>query len=116
LVTLSGCETLLPQQINAEDVYSLVSGDELVGFIRAFMYAGTPSVVSSLWRVNDTATQYLMSAFYQYLPQFGKVNALRQASQSVMRSTLEVGRRKKRKIRLIHPFFWSSFVLIGDWS
>lgn len=116
LVTLSGCETLLPQQIEAEDVYSLVSGDELVGFIRAFMYAGTPSVLSSLWRVNDTATHYLMSAFYQHLPRVGKVEALQQACQSVMRSTLQVGRRRKREIRLIHPFFWSSFVLIGDWK
>jgi len=116
LVTLSGCETLLPQQVDAEDIHTLVSGDELVGFIRAFMYAGTPSVLSSLWRVSDTATQYLMSAFYQNLSQVGKVKSLQQASQSVIRSTIRIGRRKKREMRLIHPFFWSSFVLIGDWK
>ncbi len=116
LVTLSGCETLLPQQVDVEDIHALVSGDELVGFIRAFMYAGTPSVLSSLWRVSDTATQYLMSTFYQNLPHVGKVKSLQQACQSVIRSTIQIGRRKKREIPLIHPFFWSSFVLIGDWK
>lgn len=116
LVTLSGCETLLPQQVDAEDIHTLVSGDELVGFIQAFMYAGTPSMLSSLWRVSDTATQYLMSAFYQNLSRIGKVKALQQACQSVIRSTIRIGRRKKRDMGLIHPFFWSSFVLIGDWK
>lgn len=116
LVTLSGCETLLPQQVQEEDIGSLVNGDELVGFIRAFMYAGTPTVLSSLWRVNDAATHYLMSAFYQHLPRLGKAKALQKASQTVIRSSLQVGRRRKREIPLIHPFFWSSFVLMGDWK
>ncbi|GAK58870.1 tetratricopeptide repeat domain protein [Candidatus Vecturithrix granuli] len=116
LVTLSGCETFLPQQIEVKDIHTLVSGDELVGFIRAFMYAGTPSILASLWRVNDTATQYLMSAFYQNLSESGKARALQQAARSVMRTTLHLGRRKKREIELVHPFFWSSFVLIGDWK
>ena len=116
LVTLSGCETLLPQQVEAADIDALVSGDELVGFIRAFMYAGTPSVLASLWRVDDTATQYLMSAFYQNLSKLGKAKALQRAGQSVIRETLHIGRRKKKELRLSAPFFWSSFVLIGDWK
>jgi CHAT domain-containing protein/tetratricopeptide (TPR) repeat protein len=116
LVTLSGCETLLPQRIDEDDLDTLVSGDELVGFVRAFLYAGTPSVVSSLWRINDAATQYLMQTFYQHLPQLGKVSALQHACQAVIRKTLEVGRRKSRQISLHHPFFWSSFVLMGDWK
>lgn len=116
LVTLSGCETLLPQQIEVKDIHPLVSGDELVGFIRAFMYAGTPSILASLWRVNDTATQYLMSAFYQNLSKSGKARALQQAAQTVMHTTLHLGRRKKREFELVHPFFWSSFVLMGDWK
>jgi CHAT domain-containing protein/tetratricopeptide (TPR) repeat protein len=116
LVTLSGCETLLPQKVEADDLHTLVSGDELVGFVRAFMFAGTPSVLSSLWKVSDTATQYLMSAFYQNLLQMGKVRSLQHACRTVMRSTIRMGRRKSREIRLTHPFFWSSFVLIGDWK
>ncbi len=116
LVTLSGCETLLPQHVDVEDLHALVSGDELVGFIRAFMYAGTPSVLASLWWVSDIATQHLMSAFYQNLPKLGKARALQLASQTVIQSTLHIGRRKKRELPLFHPFFWSSFVLIGDWK
>ena len=116
LVTLSGCETLLPQQIDVQDIHALVSGDELVGFIRAFMYAGTPSILASLWRVNDMATQHLMRVFYQNLTTFGKARALQQAAQTVMHTSLHLGRRKQREIRLDHPFFWSSFVLIGDWK
>jgi len=116
LVTLSGCETFLPQQIGVDDFHASVSGDEFVGFIRAFMYAGVPSVLASLWRVDDTATQYLMSAFYQNLSNLGKAKALQEASHAVIRTTLQIGRRKKKDLRLVHPFFWSSFVLIGDWK
>ena len=116
LVTLSGCETFLPQHVDAEALNALVSGDELVGFVRAFLFAGTPSVLSSLWRVNDEATQQLMESFYQELPVVGKAASLQKAARSVIHSTLEVGRRRPRRISLQHPFFWSSFVLIGDWK
>jgi CHAT domain-containing protein/predicted negative regulator of RcsB-dependent stress response len=115
LVTLSGCETFLPQQVDAAALDALVSGDELVGFVRAFLFAGTPSVVSSLWRVNDEATSRLMTVFYEHLPTAGKATALQRAAQAVIRSTLTVGRRTPRQLSLQHPFFWSSFVLIGDW-
>jgi CHAT domain-containing protein len=47
LVVLSGCETGLGK---------LSTGDELVGLTRAFIYAGTPSVVASLWSVDDSST------------------------------------------------------------
>lgn len=116
LVTLSGCETFLPQQADTGDIGELVSGDELVGFIRAFIYAGTPTVLASLWRVNDTATQTLMSAFYQQLPTLGKARALQQASLTVMRSTMQIGRRRPRQIPLNHPLFWAPFVMVGDWE
>ncbi len=57
LVVLSACET---------NVGLLSNGDEIVGLSRAFIYAGTPSVVASLWRVNDESTQTLMEKFYKY--------------------------------------------------
>ena len=56
LVVLSGCETGLGK---------LSTGDELVGLTRAFIYAGTPSVVASLWSVDDSSTAHLMSEFLQ---------------------------------------------------
>lgn len=59
LVTLSACETGLT------DFRSLT--DEYVGLPSAFLYAGSPSVVSSLWAVNDISTALLMTKFYENL-------------------------------------------------
>ncbi len=58
LVTLSGCGTGLS---------NVVAGDELLGLIRGFLYAGATSVVLSLWDVNDRTTADLMKSFYRSL-------------------------------------------------
>lgn len=92
LVVLSACESALGK---------ISSGDEIVGLTRAFIYAGTPSVVTTLWKVNDKATYELMQAFYQNLKRMGKGEALRQAQISLMRD-------------LKHPYYWGAFVLTGD--
>jgi len=76
LVVLSGCETGLGK---------LSSGDELVGLTRAFIYAGTPSVMASLWKVDDASTAHLMSSFYKNLRTRTKVEALRQAQLEMIR-------------------------------
>ncbi len=55
LVTLSGCET------GQSRVHR---GDELIGLTRAFIAAGTPSVLVSLWPVADVSTRLLMEQFY----------------------------------------------------
>ena len=67
LVVLSGCDTALGK---------LSTGDELVGLTRAFIYAGTPSVVASLWSVDDSSTAHLMASFYRNLKTMSKVEAL----------------------------------------
>ena len=59
LVTLSVCET---------GVSSPNAGDERVGLTRGFFYAGTPSLVVSLWKVNDEVTTVLMQEIYERLP------------------------------------------------
>lgn len=92
LVVLSACESALGR---------ISSGDEIVGLTRAFIYAGTPSVVTTLWKVDDKATYLLMQSFYQNLKRMSKGEALRQAQISLMRS-------------LRHPYFWGAFVLTGD--
>ena len=74
LIVLSACETGLGK---------LSSGDELVGLTRAFIYAGTPSVVASLWNVEDSSTAQLMASFYKNLKTMTKVDALRQAQITV---------------------------------
>jgi CHAT domain-containing protein/tetratricopeptide (TPR) repeat protein len=58
LVVLSACDTQLGK---------LSKGDDIVGLNRAFIYAGTPSVMASLWRVDDESTSYVMKAFYTHL-------------------------------------------------
>jgi CHAT domain-containing protein/tetratricopeptide (TPR) repeat protein len=55
LVTLSGCESGVSRRY---------IGDELFGLTRAWLYAGTPSVVVSLWPVDDVSTGLLMERFY----------------------------------------------------
>ena len=97
LVVLSACEG---------QVGKLNDGDEVVALNRAFLYAGTPSVVASLWLVSDTATSLLMERFYQHLQAGrGKAEALRQAQIEL--------RRDYREYR--HPYYWAAFTLTGDW-
>ncbi|MCL4298816.1 MAG: CHAT domain-containing protein [Anaerolineae bacterium] len=93
LVVLSACQTNLGD---------LSEGDEVVGLTRAFIFAGTPSVIASLWNVEDQATSLLMEHFYTHLKDgTGKAEALRQAQIEI---------REKYP----HPYYWSAFVLSGD--
>jgi CHAT domain-containing protein len=92
LVVLSACETMLG---------SLSNGDELIGFNRAFFYAGTPSIITTLWKIDDRASSLLMNEFYRNLKSLGKSQALRSAQLSV-------------KEKFDHPYFWAAFILSGD--
>ncbi len=93
LVVLSACQTQLG---------TLSAGDEVVGLSRAFLYAGTPSVLASLWSVDDEATALLMERFYTHLRAgMGKAEALRQAQIDV-------------RAEYPHPYYWAAFVLTGD--
>ncbi len=58
LTVLSACET---------GMSAVWEGDELLGLARGFLYAGTPSLVVSLWTVNDRSTAQLMRRFYEGL-------------------------------------------------
>jgi CHAT domain-containing protein len=81
LVTLGGCET---------GQSALRRGDELIGLVRAFIYAGTPSVLVSLWRVDDLSTRILMEQFYRELTMASgvtKAEALRRAQHYLMTLT-----------------------------
>lgn len=101
LVVLSACETNLG---------ALSNGDDLVGLTRAFFFAGTPSVVASLWRVPDDATQQLMMQFYTHLRAgVGKAEALRQAQRDMRQYRDDVGRQPYAA-----PYYWASFVLVGE--
>jgi CHAT domain-containing protein len=75
-----------------------------VGLTRAFFFAGTPTVISSLWQVDDAATETLMIAFYRHWKKEGmsKAEAL-QAAQADVRANP----------RWASPFYWAGFVLNG---
>ncbi len=127
LVVLSGCETAMGK---------LSTGDELVGLTRAFIYAGTPSVVASLWKVDDSSTAHLMANFYKNLKTMTKVEALRQAQLNLIRGNVSSDLLARRGIGGIgklgevpapnslsqnslsvstsHPYFWAPFILVGD--
>lgn len=93
LVVLSACET---------GHGKLVSGEGLVGLTRAFLYAGAPSVLVSLWRVRDNTAPDLMVGFYEGLDRLDKAEALRQAKLAMI-----------RKGEHAHPYHWAPFILIG---
>jgi CHAT domain-containing protein len=93
LVTLSACETALGKVAN---------GDDVVGFTRGFLYAGTSSIVSSLWKVDDSATSELMQKFYGGLKKNTKRDALRSAQLYI-----------KDKYNA-HPYYWAAFQLTGN--
>jgi len=98
LVVLSACQTALGEDIR---------GEGLVGLTRAFMYAGTPRVVASLWRVPDGATAALMERFYRGMlsQHLSPASALRLAQESV---------RAER--RWAAPYYWAGFTLVGEWK
>ena len=98
LVVLSACETALSK---------IYGGDDLVGLSRGFIYAGTPSLLATLWAVDDRSTSILIEKFYEnwLIKGMKKTEALQKA-QVALKSMPEYQ----------HPFYWAPFVLIGDWS
>lgn len=92
LVVLNACET---------ELGSLSRGDELVGLSRSFIYAGSPTVITTLWNVNDKSSFFLMKKFYKNINSMTKVNALRSAQISLMQE-------------YPHPFYWAPYLLTGN--
>jgi len=94
LVVLSACET---------GKGKVVRGEGILGLARAFMFAGAPRVLVSLWKVDDEATKALMVKFYElWNSGKGAAAALREA-QSFVRA------QEKWK----HPRYWAAWVLWG---
>lgn len=88
-----------------------------MGLSRAFIYAGSPSVLVTLWRLADLVARPEMESFYAALKTgtAGKAAALRQAQIEIIRK-LRAGELKTPTGRRLveHPIFWAPFVLIGE--
>ncbi|HEY5513866.1 MAG TPA: CHAT domain-containing protein, partial [Geomonas sp.] len=94
LVVLSACQTGLGD---------IRGGDDVVGMNRAFIFAGTHALVSSLWRVSDVSSAVLMKQFYRAYTRLDKAESLRKAMLHV-------------KSRYPHPGYWGAFILTGDYQ
>jgi len=93
LLTLSACET--------------AEGDDRapLGFTGIALQANALSALGTLWPIDDTAAPHLMDQFYSRLMQdTGKAESLRQAQRALLKSP-----------DMRHPYFWSPFILVGDW-
>lgn len=95
MVVLSACETGSGEEVR---------GEGLVSLTRAFMYAGVPKLVVSLWKVDDRSTSELMVRFYTQLFEEGETasRALREAQRSMYCDP-----------QWTEPHHWAGFVYQG---
>jgi len=98
LVVLSACQTGLGKEVR---------GEGLMGLTRAFLYAGVPRVIVSLWSVDDRATAELMAAFYRSLLRDHK-----RPSEALVAAQQELRKHKEWQ----SPYYWAAFVQQGDWK
>jgi len=91
LAVLSACDT----------GQGRIAADGLLGLSRAFLLAGVPRVIATLWPIDDRPTPILMTNFYDGLKARRTAEALRQA----MLTTIAAGYPE--------PKYWAAFVLIG---
>jgi CHAT domain-containing protein len=100
LVTLGACSTGRAQ---------VEAGDDLLGLSRAWLYAGTPSLILSLWNMNTRSSHRLLQVFYEEWLSAGepKWRALKSAWKALLTDTANPEFR--------HPYHWAPFMLVGDW-
>ncbi len=97
LVVLSVCDSAAGKSVGAEGASTLA---------RAFFYAGARRVVASLWPVDDRASVAFMRAFYR---------ALLQQGRRPQDALVDAQREMQRDARWRAPYYWSGYVLQGDW-
>ena len=99
LVVLSACETGRGKIYKTEGI---------VGLTRAFMFAGAPRVICSLWKVDDVATRALMLKFYELWNPVGSAAGLQPADALRQAQAFVRGRPGWE-----HPYYWAAWVLWG---
>jgi CHAT domain-containing protein len=97
LAVLSSCNTGTGKLIKGEGIFSLA---------RAFMYAGVPSVIVSLWDIDDRSTAEVVVGFYKRLEAGeSKADALRNVKLDYLRKSDQL---------TANPIYWAGLVSIGD--
>jgi CHAT domain-containing protein len=97
LVVLSTCDSAADSAAMGNDIYTLSD---------AFFYAGAPRILATLWSVNDEAAAVFMAHFYRaLLARHMPPSAALQSAKAAM----------ARDPRWKLPYYWSGFVLEGDW-
>ncbi|MCD4785833.1 MAG: tetratricopeptide repeat protein [Candidatus Eremiobacteraeota bacterium] len=99
LVVLSACETGVGKTHRGEGVF---------GLRRAFQLAGARTVVMSLWSVPDKQTQELMVDYY------GRIKNGEGKSKALRNTMLSIIQERRKKSGASHPFFWASFISVGE--
>jgi tetratricopeptide (TPR) repeat protein len=93
---LSACETSRSH---------VVAGDEQYGMVRSFFAAGTRSVISTLWPIEDASAPILFTAFYKEARGSPLIEALGNAQREMLRqSPYDL------------PYFWAPYVFSGEWN
>jgi CHAT domain-containing protein/tetratricopeptide (TPR) repeat protein len=107
LVVLSACQS---GQVGGYIKGKMSHGDDLVGLIRSFFYAGASSIISTLWYVDDSATASALEIFYdKYI--FNKF----EKSKSLRLAQLEILNNKENE-DWKHPYYWAPFFLTGSYK
>jgi len=94
MIVLSACDTGRSE---------IAAGDEVIGLTRAFLHAGTRTLVASLWPLSDKSASSMVRKFY----------ASYSKGLSPERSLNEALRLVKSEPEFSHPFFWAPFELFG---
>ena len=99
LTTLAACETGKP---------GFQEGEGMISLAHAFNYAGSASMLTGLWKVDEQASAILLEVFYENLAKgFEKDEALRQAKLWYLENT---------RGRMLAPQYWAGLVIMGDTS
>lgn len=96
MITLSGCQT---------GIGTWRAGEGVISLARDFMKIGIPTVLTTLWQVNDHSSSQLMQNFYTKINQTNKSAALQHAKLKYL---------EEASAFKAHPYFWSGYILIGN--
>ncbi|WP_298314025.1 CHAT domain-containing protein [uncultured Aquimarina sp.] len=98
LIVLSACNT---------GSGKLLKGEGILSLSKAFDYAGSKSLLTTLWETNDESSYHIMKEFYKSLKNgSSKSEALRNAKIDYIES--------KKEELLHHPYYWGGFIISGD--